>query len=138
MFFSRHILAFTILPLLVFSITFSYIRFIQEKDYLVGYDATCDPLSHSCYVRCEDDECLEPEYFAFAERYASRLHTLCGDDISQCEAANACGSTEEGCSITFCDEETETCDQVMPETELPFEGSAEIETPENDPEELPQ
>jgi hypothetical protein len=116
----RHILAFTVLPLLIFSVSYSYYRFIHEKHYLVGYDATCDPITESCYVWCEDDACEEPEYYAVAEKYASTLFAQCGEDITDCEAAATCAPNEEFCSITYCDPDSgEECDTVIAEEPEP-------------------
>jgi hypothetical protein len=132
----RHFFALIVLPLLIFSVGFSYYRFILEKDYLVGYDAACNPETESCYVRCEDDACEEPEYYASAERYASALYDLCGYDISGCEVASTCTPEEKYCSITYCDKETEECAEVLSpatlnETDAPEEGTAPVSSEED-------
>lgn len=129
MFFSRHLLVFTLLPLLIFSASFSYYRFVIKKDYRVGYDAMCDPSTQSCYVWCEDEECADPEYYVFIEKYASDVYAACGEDVTDCPSAHQCLPTDTECSIRFCDPTHETC-AVAPTPPEALETEETLETTE--------
>lgn len=74
-----------------------------QNDYLVSYEGFCDPAESSCYVDCADDECTEEYYFTIVERPATEIYSLCGSDITDCEAANHCSTDSEECSVSYCD-----------------------------------
>lgn len=105
--FKKYLLIYTIVPLLVLLTISSYYRFIVTNDYLVSYEGMCDPINENCFVDCEDEECTSEYYYTVVTRHATEIDNLCGDDITDCEAANIClpGSTE--CSITHCDLEVD-------------------------------
>lgn len=81
----------------------SYYRFMVSYDYLVYDEVECDPYTESCFVWCEDDECLEPFYYAMMERQASDLVEFCDGDNTDCDAAYWCEPDETTCTITYCD-----------------------------------
>tara|TARA_B100000745_G_scaffold224470_1_gene150030 strand:- start:100 stop:471 length:372 start_codon:yes stop_codon:yes gene_type:complete len=103
-FIRNNILLVTLLPLLVLAIGASYLRFMVLYDYSVTYEGFCDPETSICFEYCEDDECLEPFYYAWIERDASTLREICDDlDVASCEASQKCAQDEENCSVSFCD-----------------------------------
>jgi len=104
----EHILAYVLLPLIVILICASYFRFMVNNDYLVAYEGTCDPILHSCFVGCQDDDdsavCANTYYYDKVQKYAVDVYAQCGKDITECEAANICLSrNDRQCTITFCD-----------------------------------
>ena len=101
--FARHILLFTIIPLLLFTAGYSYYRFIDQRDYTIEYEGECDPAAESCFIGCEDDACETTYTYKLIERHAADTYRLCGADITDCEAASACEPGEETCSVTYCD-----------------------------------
>ena len=112
MYFRKHFLFFTLLPLLLLSIAASYYRFSVLEDYRVAYEVDCDPETSSCYIGCEDDECTEVYYYNYIQRDADTIMNLCGPDITDCDAAAACGNDEPNCSIEFCSVDEE-CDLIF-------------------------
>lgn len=123
--FRNHILLYTLVPLVLVLGLASYNRFIANHDYTVAYEGECDPTSESCFVGCEDDECTEEYYYMHMQKHAADLYRQCGPDITECEAASQCLPEDGGCTMTFCDAET---DGEMCETQ---EGEDE-ETTEED------
>jgi hypothetical protein len=113
MHFLKHILLYILLPLLVLTIVTSYYRFAILHDYTVSYEGVCDPELFSCFTGCEDDECTSIYYYSSIERDAASLAALCGDDISDCDAANSCLSDGD-CRITYCDPNVDIglCDTI--------------------------
>lgn len=93
----------------------SFYRFVILKDYLVAYEGECDPETESCFVGCEDDECLEFYYHSVIERKANEIYSLCGPDISECNEAYFCPETESNCSIYYCDATSsqDECDNIL-------------------------
>lgn len=89
----------------------SYWRFLVQHDNRVSYEIPCSPLTHSCYVLCEDEAiddlntCPKKSlhYYAVIERNAADLVTLCGDTITDCKTAHTCTETETLCTIDYCD-----------------------------------
>lgn len=86
-------------------------------DYTVSYEIECDPVSESCFIGCEDEECSKEYFYAKIERYAPDLVKLCGDTIVGCEFANVCTIDESRCFLTFCDTSTgyDSCDNYEQE-----------------------
>lgn len=117
--FKKYVLFYTLIPLTLLLVAASYYRFIVTKDYTVSYEAECDPFSSSCYIYCEDEECLEPFYYSQITRNASELFELCGDDITECEEANSCEVNNSACINNFCSEETESGCVHFDENNLP-------------------
>lgn len=112
--FREHVFSYTLAALFIFIVTVSYHRFMISRDYLVGYESECDPLAQSCFTGCEDDKCSEIYYYAHAIKYARDLHTQCGSDITDCEAARVCFPEETRCSITFCEPKEADCESITP------------------------
>lgn len=107
MHFKKHVLSYTIWPLLILLVGSSYFKFIILQDFTVSYEGFCDPLVNSCFIECEEfdenDKCLSEYFYTYVEREASDLNALCGKDITDCPAADTCTVTETKCSITYCD-----------------------------------
>lgn len=106
-------------PLIILVIIASYYRFFIAKDYIVDYEATCDPASESCFVFCEEEGCEEPEPYARISKYAADLYAQCGKNISECESANTCVASDRHCVIEYCSEdnldEGESCSEKIAE-----------------------
>ena len=83
--FKEHILLYTIVPLIFFSIGASFVRFIILNDYLVSYEGTCDPYTQNCFIGCEDDECAQVYYFNRVQKFAVNLKNQCGENITDCK-----------------------------------------------------
>ena len=81
----------------------SYYRFMVIKDYMVRYEGPCDQYTESCYIGCEDDECSEQYFYTEITRHANDIYSLCGEDITDCEAANTCSPIDRECSVAYCD-----------------------------------
>lgn len=114
--FSQHPLSYTLLPALLLILSISFYRFIVVADYNVEYEGECDPVTQSCFVGCEDEECTEEYYYSIIERHAIDIRNQCGPDITECAAAQICLEGEVGCEILYCDSESlpedESCDDV--------------------------
>ena len=104
----KHLLWLFIIPTIILLSASAYFRFIVQQDYLVLYDVECDPITNSCYIYCEDDDCEYPYYYSLIERYAYEIYESCGDDLSQCESATQC-SDDVYCEQFFCDTLTDEC-----------------------------
>jgi len=115
-------LKYTLTPLFILMVSASYYRFLVLHNYLVSYEASCDPEFESCFVLCEneavEDLALCPGdqlfYYAEIERYGEDLINLCGDSVTDCEAADYCVDWENDCTVSYCDPNTETisCDTL--------------------------
>jgi hypothetical protein len=105
-FLKHNILTLTIIPLLILFVGASYVRFVILYDYTVAYESDCDPLTASCFIGCEDEECTEQYYYKLMSKNAKNLHAQCGSDITDCEAATYCLAEEAlTCQETYCDSE---------------------------------
>jgi hypothetical protein len=111
--FKKKILTYTIIPLIIFTAAVSYYRFVVISDFMVSYEGECDPEIESCFVDCADDECSEEYYYTEITRHHNEIESLCGEDITDCEAANSCQESEE-CEILYCDPETDedACEEI--------------------------
>lgn len=117
MHFRSHFLMYTLVPLFIICVGAAFFRFMVVHDYLVAYEGECDPMTESCFIGCEDDECTETYYYMEVEKYAPDLLKQCGDHIEECEAANVCIPIHDTqCSITYCDPVTDgdSC-ETLPE-----------------------
>jgi hypothetical protein len=111
--FKKNVLLYTLIPLTILLVLTSYYRFVVLEDYTVAYEADCDPQTQICFSYCEDNDCKEPYYFAKIKRYAKTLNEICGDDVSNCEAASQCQRNELDCNISFCDATSnDNCDEL--------------------------
>ena len=129
-FLRKNLLTVLVTPLLILLIGGSFYRFVVLRDYYVTYEIDCDPAVESCYVYCEDDECAEPYYYAYMEKYAATVYEQCGPDITECDAAYEC-LPEDGddCTVTYCDAEEEECS--VPEEVIEEEAEEIGEEEEN-------
>jgi hypothetical protein len=77
---------------------------------MVGYEGVCDPVLNigKCFEGCSDDACTEKYYYSKMVKYAPDLYKECGEDITDCEFANACLSDDRDCSVTYCNPEVES------------------------------
>ena len=118
---SGRICFYIFLLLLLLSVAGSYYRFMVAHDYVVGYEGDCDPMEHSCFIGCEDEECSEQYYYSHIERYAPALYEECGVDIVDCGSAFSCSSDSEDCIVTYCNassgEDCATADNISSEQE---------------------
>ena len=104
--FRNNFLFYTLALLFILMVSASYFRFVVMKDYVVAYEGMCDPAENDCFVGCEDAECTEEYYYTKVQKYAPDIFAQCGDDITECEAANVCLPEEDTqCSVTYCDPE---------------------------------
>lgn len=120
MFLKKYLLLLFLAPLLVLSTVSSYYRFVILHDYLVSYENECDPYSQSCYVYCDDDDCLKPFYYSIIERRANELYQLCGNNVTLCGEAYKCQSSNFECKTYFC-EDSDNCD-LLSESDRPIEN----------------
>jgi hypothetical protein len=95
----------------------SYFHFVIKSDYVVYYEGECDPAIESCFVGCEDDGCTEEYFYSKVQKYAPDVIRECGEYITECAKANICLSTDQECSITYCDPETDGSDCSLPTVE---------------------
>ncbi len=111
----KHPLVYILAPLIIVSFVASYMRFVVLTDYLVSYEGECDPMTHSCFTGCADEECTEAYYYALVEKHASDIRAQCGIDITNCPQANICiEGRDRACEITYCDpvSDGDSCDSV--------------------------
>ena len=116
----KYVLIFLFLAL----IGASYYRFVVLQDYYVSYEIECDPYVEECFVGCEDDACEVEYYYSLIERHAHTLYGLCGDDITDCEAATYCSEEEAECSLIMCSADEEECDLYTHDDMLDMEEDA--------------
>lgn len=93
---------YAITLLLVFTLGASYVRFMVQQDYVVSYEVECNPETDSCYVGCANDDCTEEYYYAVMSRHNNTVQSLCGLDVTDCEAAQTCSVNESRCAIEYC------------------------------------
>ena len=101
--FRQHFFRYILILLTVAAVFSSYTRFVVDKDYLVSYEGVCDPGRETCFIGCEDEECIEQYYYSKIEKYAQDLYAQCGKDTMGCEASNRCLPNDRECSIMYCD-----------------------------------
>lgn len=106
----------TLVPLCILFVGASYVRFMVLEDYLVSYEVDCNPVTQSCFIGCDDEECTATYPFYIVEKKASELEKQCGVDISNCENARACIPEDSACSVTTCDSSNEDCYSDTPES----------------------
>ena len=104
--FRDHILTYTLMPLVIWVVVFSYYRFIIKHDYVVGYQGTCDLATGKCFMSCNDDACTQPNYYSEMRKYEPDLYKECGQDITNCDVASVCLPSDRKCSITYCNKST--------------------------------
>lgn len=122
-FIQKNLLTLLVTPLLILLVAGSFYRFIILRDYYVTYEIQCDPTSESCYLRCEDEACTNPYYYAYIEKYAATVYGQCGNDITDCAAAYSClPEDKDNCTITYCNPMTEDCADFQSGDELELES----------------
>ena len=73
----------------------------------------CDPETQVCFIGCDDDDCIDEYYYSYITRPAPVVRSLCGEDITDCDAAYECQVDEIGCEISFCDPEADdNCEDI--------------------------
>lgn len=111
--FRNHFFFYAIVTSIFIVGVFSYHRFMNKQDYMVGYEGVCDPAvdANKCFEGCDDDACTEKYYYVKMVKYAPDLYKECGEDITDCESANLCLPSDRDCSATYCDPEVggDTC-----------------------------
>lgn len=136
---TRHLLVYVLLPVCVLAIAISFYRFMVAGDYVVEYEGECDPITESCFVGCEDEECSEIYYYSWVHKMAIDVQAQCGPNVLECPAANVCLPTDTNCSITYCSPDTlledETCEDLEASSVVEEETSVEEEAA-TEPEEL--
>ena len=129
--FRDHILSYVLIPIIILIGVFSYYRFMVEHDYIVGYQGTCDPATGKCFMSCNDDACTQPSYYSEMQKYEPDLYKECGQDITNCDAADACLPTDRNCSIIYCDDRTSDNDNTC---QTPLDTQSNTQTnPINNP-----
>jgi hypothetical protein len=114
--FRKNILAFVLVPLVCLLALSSYYRFVVLDDYNVTYEIPCDPQLNSCFMFCEDDECLEPYFYTEINRYAKDLINLCSENILDCKYFSYCTENERLCEINYCSiSDGEDCSEIIGE-----------------------
>ena len=88
-----------------------------SHDYIISYEGVCDPVTETCFVGCEDDDCTKEYHYSKIQKYAPDLYNACGKTIINCKTANTCLPSDRGCSITYCDDEIDgyTCEKITEE-----------------------
>ena len=111
--FQNHFFLYTLVTLIFIVGIFSYHRFMIRQDYAVGYEGVCDPAANpnKCFAGCDNDACTEEYYYSKIVKYAPDLYKECGEDITDCEAANSCLPDNRDCSVRYCNPEdnSDTC-----------------------------
>ncbi len=105
--FRRHFLLYAVLLLIVLAAGYSYYRFMVADDYVVEYEVDCDPATQACFTGCDDDECTSTYAYALMQKRAPDIERECGVDITDCEAAQSCLEGDTGCSVSYCDPESD-------------------------------
>lgn len=113
--FRKHLLYYTLVPLIILCVGASYVRFFVLHDYLIAYEGQCNPSTNDCFTGCNDESCVDIYFYTKVQKYAPDLMQQCGVDIRDCEFANVCLSqNDRHCSITYCDrtDTNEGCDNI--------------------------
>lgn len=112
----KYFLQITLVTLFILLIGSSYLRFIYNQDYMVTYEGDCNPISESCFIGCEDEDCTSKYYYKNIYKHASILYEQCGADITDCTEAQLCLENELGsCYFKYCEVGTdEGCATIKP------------------------
>ena len=108
--FKRYFFLYTLVLLVTLATAASYYRFIELQDYTVTYEVDCNPEERNCFIGCENDECTEQYYYKLVTRMSTDIEAICGQDITDCEAAAYCTEGERQCSLEYCDSDDEFSD----------------------------
>lgn len=86
--------------LCVATVTYAYYRSYIISDYVVEYEAACDPVTEACHSFCEEGgEC---NLYKVLQKNARDLQEQCGDSIEACELASTCQQTDAYCVSVSC------------------------------------
>lgn len=133
--FKKHPMLYVLVPLCLLAAAVSFYRFIVVGNYIVEYEGECDPATESCFVGCADEECSEVYYYTWVHKYAAEVREQCGLDVTECEAALTCQSTDQSCTVTYCSSETllgdETCEEFNA-TSVPYDDGTSAEQGEEE------
>ena len=133
----NHLLVFFLVPLAIFLIGYTYLRFIVQADYMVRYEIPCDSSVHICYISCDDDACSVSENFAYMYKYAPDIHEECGPNITNCAKALECLPNDRHCSLIYCDPAkdgascTNPIDKATTSSSTILEASSTVPVPSN-------
>jgi hypothetical protein len=95
---------YSLIVLVLATVLIAYVRFMVIRNYMVAYEADCNSITESCFIGCEDDECLTTYYYSLIEKPAADVYAQCGAHIADCEAINHCLATNDfNCSKSYCD-----------------------------------
>ena len=111
-FIKEHFFTIILVTLFILSVTASAYRFYFLKDYDVTYEVECDPYAEQCFTYCEDDSCEDVFYYKYITKQANDLLSVCGVDITDCEAASTCADGQVSCEIEFCTDGSEECEDL--------------------------
>lgn len=105
-------LIFATILLLIGSIAYGSYRFFIAHNYVLQYEASCDPISEQCFVyTCteEDGVDCEPYTYKLMYKYAYDVRNACGTDVRDCAAATQCQPSDTLCTIEYCDPTVDEC-----------------------------
>ncbi|RJQ35257.1 hypothetical protein C4568_01400 [Candidatus Parcubacteria bacterium] len=116
--FREYFFEYSLVALILLVVVVGYARFMVARDYVVAYEAECDAATSSCFIGCEDDECLSTYYYALIEKPAADVYAQCGKYIADCESINHCLPTNDtNCVKFYCDPDIdgELCEIITAE-----------------------
>jgi hypothetical protein len=92
---------------LVFSILFTFGRYVIFRDYLIQLGVHCDPSEESCFVQsCDEGECLSDNEAGvwYYKLLTKKAYTLpdCNKEEALCRSLS-CKEGEKNCTETECD-----------------------------------
>jgi hypothetical protein len=93
---------------------------------MVSYEIDCSPYNESCFVGCEDEDCISEYYYSVVTRHASEIEKLCGQDITNCSEAESCAIGESQCTLSSCIPEQDECDNINEQTNTLINNSNNI------------
>ncbi len=99
---------FSVFVLILLSFFATYYKYGILKDYIVAYEAECDPSTESCYVGCSDDNCESNYYFKIIEKKAFDLFRSCGNAVINCDDAQFCSESDSFCNVIICTPDSTT------------------------------
>lgn len=94
---------------IVVSLAFSVWRFFIQKDYLMEYKTSCDPMVESCFSEvCEEgslEEDCDTSPYKIVRKDTHDLYKTCGTDVRDCREAQVCLPTDVPCDVLYCIQE---------------------------------
>ncbi len=97
----------------IISVVISFCKFWLLRDYDIQAQLPCNPSSEACFIyacdssveECTGDPASDIFYYKIIHRNAQNI-PLCDPADESCQALT-CPAEEAGCSLTFCNSETE-------------------------------